>query len=280
MSKPREFTFVVAVNNRDVFETHFLASPCLGAPHAHEVLVQEGFKSASQAYNDAIDRARNDFIVFVHQDVILPERWLDQLESSLDYLEENDPQWGVLGCYGETRSQGGRGYVYSSGLGIIGQASEHPMPVQTLDEIVLVLRKSSGLRFDGNLPHFHLYGTDICLRAEQLGRKNYALSAFCIHNTNQGYVLPKEFYECYWRIRGTWKSQLPIQATCIRITRSNLLFYKRKLQEIYLRSMRRSECGEVRSHDVPSLLKEVDRMLRQNSALDRADSMMAERSVR
>lgn len=201
MSKPREFTFVVAVNNRDVFETHFLASPCLGAPHAHEVLVQEGFKSASQAYNDAIDRARNDFIVFVHQDVILPERWLDQLESSLDYLEENDPQWGVLGCYGETRSQGGRGYVYSSGLGIIGQASEHPMPVQTLDEIVLVLRKSSGLRFDGNLPHFHLYGTDICLRAEQLGRKNYALSAFCIHNTNQGYVLPKEFYECYWRIR-------------------------------------------------------------------------------
>ena len=70
------------------------------------------------------------------------------------------------------------------------------MAVQTLDEIVLILKKSSGLRFDDSLPHFHFYGTDICLRAAQRGMRSYAISAFCVHNTHQTLVLPEEFYEC------------------------------------------------------------------------------------
>ena len=57
----------------------------------------------AEAYNDAIDKAQNDLIIFAHQDVIFPEQWLPHLERVLQYLEENDPQWGVLGCYGKTR---------------------------------------------------------------------------------------------------------------------------------------------------------------------------------
>ena len=130
------------------------------------------FPSAAKAYNEAIDRAANDLMVFAHQDMIFPESWPKQLEEALVYLEASDPGWGVLGCYGKARDGVGHGWTYSPGQGLIGRRFGYPEPIQTLDEIVLVFRMSSGLRFDDDLPHFHLYGTDICLRAAGRGMKS------------------------------------------------------------------------------------------------------------
>lgn len=249
-------TFAVAVNNRTLCNDNFLASPCLRSPHNHQILLQENFRSAALAYNDAIERAVNDLIVFCHQDVLLPEAWVSHLKRALDYLEADDPCWGVLGSYGETLSDNGRGYVYSSGRGIMGRPFEHPAPVQTLDEIVLILRKSSGLRFDEALPHFHLYGTDICLRAAKMGMRSYAIPAFCLHNTHQSLVLPREFYECCTHIKRVWKDCLPIQTTCIRITGFGLPLYRRKASEFYLRHIRRKESGGTRMQNPLPLLEE------------------------
>lgn len=266
MSK-RKFTFVAAVNDRAVLQDNLLASPCLRAAHAHEILIQEGYRSAGNAYNEAIAKSQNDFLIFLHQDIILPEQWIYQLENSLDLLESEDPYWGVLGCYGKTQYDGGRGYVYQAGPGIIGEPFDRPEKVQTLDEIVLILRKSSGLRFDESLPNYHLYGTDICLRAEQLGKKSYAIPAFCIHNSNQGFVLPKEFYDCYWHVRRTWKAQLPVQASCIRITKWNTAMYRRRLHEIYFHYRRPVREG-LRAHDVGQLVQEAKRSVMQKVTSD------------
>ena len=254
MPATEQVTFTVAVNNREIFQTNFLGSPCFRLPHEHQILVQEGFASAPTAYNHAIDKSLNDLIVFCHQDIILPETFLPQLASALTALEGRDPHWGVLGSYGMTVDGAGWGHVYSSGRGVIGQSLRQPAPIQTLDEVVLIVRKSSGLRFDERLPHFHMYGADICLTAAMRGMKSYAISAFCIHNTHQHLVLPKEFYECCEFLRQKWKKALPIQTTCVRITRSNLPLYHRRLQEIYLRYLRRKEVGGRRTKDVKALL--------------------------
>jgi Glycosyltransferase like family len=251
-------TFAVAVNNRAVFKTNFLASPCLRGVHDHEVLAQEGFISAAKAYNDAIDRSTNDLIVFVHQDIFLPETWLQQLNLALDWLRCSDPRWGVAGSYGKTVDGSGWGHVYSSGRGIIGKPLEQPVPVQTLDEIVLILRKSSGLRFDERIPHYHLYGSDICLSAAKRGMTSYAISAFCIHNTQQNLVLPKEFYECYRELKRIWMDQLPIQTTCIRVSRSDLPMYLRRVQESYLRHIRRKQIGAYRLDSIQTLCEHLE----------------------
>jgi hypothetical protein len=132
---------------------------------------------------------------------------------------------------------------------------EQPEPVQTLDEIVLIIRKSSGLRFDDQLPHFHLYGADICLRAAKMGRKSYAIPAFCIHNTQQNLILPREFYQCCMHIKRVWKDALPIQTTCMRLTRFNAPLYRRKLWEVYLR-IRGKQVGGTRTQDVQGLLRD------------------------
>jgi len=248
-------TFAVAVNDRAIFEGNFLESPCLGDYHGHQILVQEHFDSAAKAYNDALKRSINDLVIFCHQDVVLPEEWLFELQNAIDYLEANAPNWGVLGCSGITVEHDHWRYVYSSGLGVSGQPLPHPKTVQTLDEMILVFRKSSGLTFDETLPHFHLYGTDICLRAASIGLSNYAISAYCIHNTHQSLILPREFYQCCQHIRKTWKDSLPIQTTCIRITNSCIHVYLRRLRECYLRYIRRKEIGGTRVPNVHSLLR-------------------------
>lgn len=256
MPKVKPITFVVAVNKRDILERNFLASPCFRDPHPHQILFQENFPSAALAYNDAIDKSVHDLMVFCHQDMFFPEPWISQLQQSCESLATKDPNWGVLGCSGITRDRRMHGYVYSSGLGIVGNTSETG-EVQTLDEIVLIFRKSSGLRFDESLPHFHFYGADICLRAAERGMKSYAISAFCLHNTYQNFRLPAEFYECCEHIRRVWKKSLPIETTCISITRSNLPVYLRRVRQAYLKHIRRKEHEFTRVEDVTKVFKEI-----------------------
>jgi hypothetical protein len=228
-------TFVVAVNDKDILRENFLSSPCLRHDRSHQVLLQEGFASAAEAYNAAIEDSVNDLMVFVHQDVWLPESWSTNLESAIQELDATDPNWGVLGCIGTAADTSGRGFVYSLGRGAEGEPLHRPEIVQTLDELVLVIRKSSGLRFDMSLPNFHFYGTDICLRATVRGLNCYAIPAPCVHNTQQNLVLPKEFYESYAYIRRTWRNHLPIHTTCISVTKSNIQMYWRQARELYLR---------------------------------------------
>ncbi|MGI9212405.1 MAG: hypothetical protein ACR2HF_08005, partial [Methylococcaceae bacterium] len=108
-----------------------------------------------------------------------------------------------------------------------------PVEVDTLDEIVLIFRHSSGLRFDPALPHFHLYGTDLCLSARALGRLAWVIPLPCIHNTHELIELPAEYYLCYDYIKFKWWQYLPIHTPCSRISLFNEDIYFRKLREFY-----------------------------------------------
>lgn len=258
MPAGRPITFVVTTyGTGEVLENNFLASPCLRHPHRHQILVQRDYISAAKAYNRAIDRADNDLMIFAHQDVIFLEPWLSQLEQALNYLDAEDVAWGVLGCYGRARDGSGQGCIYSPGRGLIGLPFERPALVRTLDEIVLIFKKSSGLRFDDRLPHFHMYAADICMRAESRGLANYVVPALCIHNTNQYIVLPDEFYECYRYVKRVWKDRLPIQTVCLEMTRFDSPMYKRRLLEAYLKHVRHKTFLAPRVSNVSQLIEQA-----------------------
>jgi len=262
MAPTDPITFVTAANDPAVLNNNFLVSPCLVYPTPHQVLVQRGYRSAAKAYNEAIEQSSNDLIVFAHQDVIFPSQWADELKQSLDWLERTDPGWGVLGCFGETQDHKARGYIYWPGRGAFGAPLAHPERIQTLDEIVLIIRKSSGLRFDESLPHFHFYGTSICLEAARRNMNSYAIPALCIHNAQSKERLPPEFYECYRYIKKKWKKYLPIQTTCIRITKFDMEMRRRRLRE-FLLGTRQRKGSSSRVADGQSLLAEVNNVMNQ-----------------
>jgi Glycosyltransferase like family len=250
-------TFIVTVLDWQVLTQNLLASPALSGSHNHQILVQEGFASAGQAYNDGLHRAANELLIFTHSDMFLPKTWMSQLERALQYLEKSNPNWGVLGCWGATKSGEYRGHIYSTGWGVLGKPFDHPQPVQTLDEIILIFRRSSALQFDEELPHFHFYGTDICMRAAMQGMKSYAISAFCIHNTAQTFRMVKEFYCSYSYIRRIWRDNLPIQTSCIRVSKYNVEMYRRRLEEAYRHLLRLDRSVGPRVSDPSRILQEM-----------------------
>lgn len=214
---PLKWTLISAVNNESVLKNCLLNSPDVGS--ASEVLLQTGYASAAEAYNAAIAKAKTELVVLVHQDVYLPEGWIASVQKACELLTVQDSHWGVLGVWGGTTEGGLPGHMYWTGVdGVAGRPFDGVLEVSTLDEVILILRKSSGLRFDERLPGYHLYGTDICLEARSRGMKCYAIPAFCIHNTTGYRMLPSEFWRNYWFIRRKWKSELPIASPCVNIT--------------------------------------------------------------
>jgi hypothetical protein len=213
-----KWSLISMVNNEQVLKSCLLNSEESQA--ASEVLLQRGFPGAAAAYNDAINRAGTDILVLAHQDVYLPPGWSAALARTIEKLSVTDPNWAVLGVWGISRDGSRGGHVYCAGLmRVLGRPFETPMEVRSLDELLLVVRKSSGVRFDEQLPGFHMYGTDICLEANRRQLKCYAIAAFCIHNTNGYDLLPAAFWKAYLFMRRKWREQLPVITSCAEITR-------------------------------------------------------------
>ena len=214
-----KWALISVVNDEEVLNGCLLRSPEIES--ANEIILQRGFASAAAAYNAAIEKAAADLLVLAHQDVYLPEGWLRVTKRALVDLAVTDPDWAVLGAWGIQRSGEGVGFLYcGAARRVLGGPFEGGVAVDTLDEVLLILRKSSGLRFDERLSGFHLYGSDICLEARRRRRKCYAIGAFCVHNTNQYWMLPWAFWMNYLFIRRKWRAELPIRTSCTEIARS------------------------------------------------------------
>lgn len=236
------WSLVAAVNDRIVLQANLLASP--DAAVAGEFIQREGAKNAGQAYNGAWALAKGELLVFAHQDIFLPPGWAADLECSLAWLAKHDPHWGVLGVLGRSDLGLPSGHVYCTGLRrVLGTSFVVPAPVRTLDEIVLILRRDCGLRFDEQLPGFHLYATDICLQARRRAMNCYTIPAFCIHNTNGLEFLPFSFWQAYGYLRRKWWTELPVRTPCTTIARWGWPLFNHWLRSLYQHTIRKRPVG-------------------------------------
>jgi len=226
------WTLVVACNNETVLRSTLLASPTIDGDC--QVIIERDSSCAARAYNRGLDRANADLVVFAHQDVFLPKGWIENIRHSIDQIEQLGSAWAVLGVFGVPSEPGSApcGFCYSTGLRkTLGSPFGSPIAAHTLDELVLIVRRSSGIRFDSQLPGFHLYGADFCLQASAAGFKNFIVSAFCVHNSNGIVRMPASFWKAYFYLRKKWQNQLPVTTCCTRITRVAWPVIRRVLTE-------------------------------------------------
>lgn len=208
-----EFSLIVAVNDNVVLKSSLLRSP--GIADRCEIIEKRGFSSAGLAYNSGMAEASREILIFAHQDIYFPERWFDRLAASIEQLSARDPNWGVIGPYGVSTESAYAGHVYCTGLtAILGRPRAEFIEAGSLDEIVLIFRRSSGLKFDEKLPDFHLYGIDVCTEARSRGMKNYVIPAFCVHNSNGLRFLPRGFNQAFRYLREKWEAELPLHTNC------------------------------------------------------------------
>lgn len=215
------FVIACASNSDAILSSNLAASPILaGGIHLH---VERGAPTAAIAYNRALAATDAEIVVFAHHDVYLPKGWDALLLARLAELASHDPNWALAGAYGVAPDYRQFGPVWTSSLGqIIGRVPMQPEPVQSFDEMLIVLRRSSGLHFDPDQPGWHMYGTDIVCAARAAGKGAYAIGLPCIHNDRFHGALGADFTESYRWMQRKWPTFLPIQTPVTKISRSGL----------------------------------------------------------
>lgn len=180
----RPLSFIV-VHYCDDYFYNLLRSECVHDPFNQLITIDNRqnlfFDNLSEAINAGLDQARHELVVVVHEDVLLPQGWHEQFEKSLSDLEKVDPQWGMLGAVGWTEQAqlvGHRSdpHAYANTL-----MDVKFMPVQRLDEQLMIFRKSSGIRLDELLPSIHNIGRDMASTLRQHGLKTYVIDAPTVH---------------------------------------------------------------------------------------------------
>jgi hypothetical protein len=213
---------VAAVNDEDILANNLERSP-LVASGAVGLSCYRGARSASEAYNRGIDESTAPIIVFAHQDVFLPEGWEEGLARAISEIEAKDPDWAVIGACGVDLAGNHVGHVWSSGLSRrVGGRFGAPRETVCIDEFVIILRRSSGLRFDEQLPGFHLYGTDIVQMARAAGLHAYVADLPAIHNSRPVRTYRGGYADAWHYMQRKWQAILPIATLTVPLTRTPL----------------------------------------------------------
>jgi SAM-dependent methyltransferase len=176
-------TFVACVNDEDQLNSNLLRSPCLWPGTPHQFLPYRGMRSAADGFNLGLANATNDLVVLVHQDVYLPLAWDRCFTAQVTQAEQKFGPLGVLGTFGLRYRSGEPEYL---GCNVdrdrLLKFGNLPAAADGMDEILLGVRRCSGLRADPQLG-FHLYGADLTLAAADAGLTNVVVDAPMYHNS-------------------------------------------------------------------------------------------------
>lgn len=211
---------VAAVNDEVTLSNNLAVSPLVRQGEA-KLHIEKKHPSASSAYLAGLHKCTADIIVFAHQDVYIPAGWGSLLKQAINQLEDNGQEWAVLGVFGIDQKQQYHGRVWSSGLNQeLCYPIATPQPIESIDELLIVLNRRSGITFDADLPSFHLYGTDIVQTALQQKKGAFAFHGPVIHNSNPVLQLDKSYRRAYRFMSKKWAHNLPIQTCIVPITKN------------------------------------------------------------
>ncbi|HEB53448.1 MAG TPA: glycosyltransferase [bacterium] len=132
--------------------------------------------NAARGLNHGLGELDADWVVCVHQDVLFPEGFWARLTGALAALPTEVALAGIVGC---EASGAYRGHVFDPNGHCYWPSL--PADVAALDEVLIAVRRASGLRFDERVPGFHCYGADICYQARQRGLRVVAIDAPLVH---------------------------------------------------------------------------------------------------
>ncbi len=209
---------ISAVNNDQILEACLARSPDIVSGRLKLTAIR-GASSMSEAYNRGLDETSGKIALLVHQDVYLPKGWLDRAIEVLGELERQAPDWMVAGPYGVRPSGQHIGLVWDGGLACeTGRPGFAPTRIGSLDELLLILRTDTDFRFDPDLPHFHLYGTDLVQTCLAMDRSAWVVELPVVHNSQPQESLGGGYTQAYRYVRRKWRDRLPIPTTICRVT--------------------------------------------------------------
>jgi hypothetical protein len=133
--------------------------------------------------NQFLQKAKGDYIILCHQDLILHDDGKDRLDRIIEEVTMLDSDWALLGNAGGT-VPGQQAYHLTEYTGEDKhylRRGRFPAKAYSLDENFIVVRKSANLSVSHDLEGFHMYGTDLCMIASMLGYSAYVIDFHLWH---------------------------------------------------------------------------------------------------
>ncbi len=252
-----DLQIVAAVNDEEVLAHNLMRSAIIRDGEV-DLKCYRGATCASQAYNQGLDDTTARIVVFAHQDVFLPDAWAGELAHAIAQIEKVDPDWAVIGAFGVDRAGRPVGHAWSSGLARrLGGRFAEPVEATCIDEFVIVLNRASGLRFDPQLPGFHLYGADIVLSAAAAGLKSYVADIPAIHNSKPVHGYKGGYSDAWHFMCRKWASALPIATLTVPLSRTSLPLLRARFRLWKSRKQRLLRAGDPRI-DPRELVKQLE----------------------
>lgn len=227
-----KLSFVTCASNLQVLGERLLASPCLQraehplAAYFNVASAAHGFNAGmAAAQNEPTDRpSQNSWLVWVHQDVFLPQDWDAVFAQALTAALRRFPKLAVAGVYGVIGAGSNArraGHVLDRGT-LLREPEPLPCLVDSLDELLFAVRVDSGLTLDSALG-FDFYATDLVLQAQEQGWQCAVVDAYCEHwsSTPASGNLPDAVVKRVLT-NGTvfeqkWHHRLPVTTPCFEI---------------------------------------------------------------
>ena len=204
---------IISIINNDVIAKEFLLRGLSRQNTNYDLILLDNkdfsYKSAAQAYNEGSAKAKGDYLMFIHQDVLLPCRnWLKEAEESLSTISN----LGIAGVAGMLQPtfindfelwaryylleklnlikvwyyRYARGNVFHGREKKfwLGKFTSEVISTRTLDELLLIIPAEvfENSKFDEmTCDDWHLYGVDYSLSASQKCREVCVLPHSVVH---------------------------------------------------------------------------------------------------
>lgn len=189
---------ICVYNDKKILEEYLLKSLNTQSEEHELILVdniQGDYNSAPEALNYGAGKANGDYLMFVHQDVDLKsDRLLEDVENMMSTLDN----CGIAGVAGVPINESKLKSNIENGVPPQrpGEEIEFPLPVQTLDECLVIIPQNvfSKFKFHEKLRGWHLYAVDYCLNIQKHGLNAYVLPVNIYHRSYMVHY-PKEYYQ-------------------------------------------------------------------------------------
>lgn len=167
--------------------------------------------TAGAALNEGVRDATRDVVVFVQQDIYLHS--LVALEEAAAVLMD-DPGLGLVGAVGIGADGRIRGRIRDR-LVLIGETDDEPMPVDSLDEVLFLARRSDLLEdplSEDPVLAWHAYAVEWGQRRRGEGRAVVAIDIPMSHNSLSTNLARLD--EAHAAVARMHPDLLPLQTTC------------------------------------------------------------------
>jgi hypothetical protein len=167
-----KFTIGYINYDKEMFDKH-LSKSLENLKGDFDIISYDSENFTSRTYNKIIEKSKNRYILFTHEDIMFKNNILFQLENTINLVQ----RFGVMGLAGKNNENK---FIWSNTNDIF--------KLITVDCCFFLIDKENNIYFDETFNGLHMYGEDYAMTCINNGLNNYSI----LTNSHNGNLVDRD----------------------------------------------------------------------------------------